>query len=257
MAAGSKFQSHLDDLRLVLAFSTRLPISHAKEGSGDFSRSLALAPIAGILVACLASIVFFGASALGLPSLAVALLALLAAFWFTGGLHEDGLADFADGLGAEASRLRRLEIMRDSRLGTFGAAAIAMTFLLRASALASIAEPMHAALALIASAALSRAFFPITMLLLAPARPDGLAASLSKPTLGAVALALLLGGLVAFASVGMGMAFAGLLVAFLTAVLIFAVAQMKLGGYTGDVLGALQQCLEIVLLLTFAAGGFL
>ncbi|GAG53084.1 unnamed protein product, partial [marine sediment metagenome] len=114
----------LADLRLAIAFSTRLPLGRPGDRPERVRRALRLAPLAGLLVALFVAGVLVVLEGLSLPPLAAALIAVAAGFWLTGGLHEDGLADTADGLGAVATRAGRLAIMRDSRVGTFGAVAL-------------------------------------------------------------------------------------------------------------------------------------
>ena len=167
----------------------------------------------------------------------------------TGFLHEDGLADVADGLGARGGPEERLAIMRDSRIGAFGAGALILALLAKWSAVASM-EAGEASTLLIAVAAASRAAMVAVMWALPHARPDGLSAMVGRPSadialaaIGLGALALLLGGWSAFA--------AGAAVALVA----WAVAQMamaRLGGQTGDVLGAVQVVAEIAALAMLA-----
>ena len=115
----------------------------------------------------------------------------------TGGLHEDGLADLADGLGGGRTRAERLAIMRDPRLGSFGALALILAVLARILALAALAEPALVAAALIAAGAVSRAALPALMAALPAARADGLAAAAGRPhplrAAAAIAIAALAG----------------------------------------------------------------
>ncbi len=132
-------KSVLRDLGGALRFFSRLPIPG---GEGDFARSLRLAPLAGALLGLAGGLVFIAALSLRLPVAAAALLGLGFGALVTGGLHEDGLADIADGFGGGFTAARKLEIMKDSRIGAFGALALILSVGLRASALA--AKPGHA-----------------------------------------------------------------------------------------------------------------
>ena len=175
----------------------------------------------------------------------------------TGCLHEDGLADTADGFGG-VGRERKLEIMRDSRLGTYGACALLMSLLLRWSALASIADARAVALALVAAHAAARAPLPAFMALVPPARSDGLAAAAGPPPHGAVAAAGLLGALALGLCLGPMAAVVALVLLAAAAVVVARVSVKAIGGHTGDVLGALEQVNEILVLLvaaTFARPG--
>src|ERR1700720_348987 len=163
------------DLKVALVFYTRLPLAHDGPIAGaDLARASWAAPVAGALVGALGAAAYGLAHMAGLGPLPAAGLALVATMAVTGGLHEDGLADTADGFGAGTSPETRLAIMRDSRIGTFGGCALILSIGLRWAALASLAGPTRAAAALIAAHAAARAVPPLLMLLIPPARPDGL-----------------------------------------------------------------------------------
>jgi adenosylcobinamide-GDP ribazoletransferase len=180
-------------------------------------------------------------------------LALAATLVATGCLHEDGLADTADGFGGGASRERKLEIMRDSRFGSYGACALILSLLLRGSALASLAEPALAAGALIAANASARATMPVLMWLVPHTRADGLSADAGRPPAASVTAAVVLGAL----ALGLGLNLGAAIVAALLLVAVVACAawlsREQIGGQTGDVLGALEQVSEITVLLAAAA----
>lgn len=253
MAERHPVASLIEDLRVSVAFSTRLPLHRADDDPARVGRALRLAPIAGLLVGALVASVLTIGSALGLPPLAAAILALFAGFWFTGGLHEDGLADTADGLGATARQARRLEIMRDPAVGTFGAVALVTSFGLRAVALAAITPTSTTWAALLVAHSFSRALFAPAMFAMPAAQRDGLSGTLVKPTGRDALLSLGLGLGLALAVQGISGALLLSIVGLSAAVLLLLVARWKIGGYTGDVLGALQQVVEIVLLLALAS----
>jgi adenosylcobinamide-GDP ribazoletransferase len=168
-------------------------------------------------------------------------------------LHEDGLADTADGFFGGHDREEKLAILRDSRQGTYGVLAIVISVLLRAAALAGIGDAIHAGLALIAAHAVSRAALPPAMMGLTPARPDGLGATAGTPRAGGAIAAALIGAAIALAALG---PVRGTVSLGLTGVIVFAMAKLarrQIGGYTGDVLGAFQQVGEIVILLAASA----
>jgi len=170
----------------------------------------------------------------------------------TGCLHEDGLADTADGFGGGKDRERKLEIMRDSRIGSYGVCALAIAVILRWSALASIADASAAATALIATHAAARAPLPAFMRFVPSARTDGLGAAAGQPPRASVVLAACL-GLVAL--LGLGLAGAIIAIGLLAAagLAISRLSMRHIGGQTGDVLGALEQVNEILILLTVVA----
>src|SRR5262252_3982751 len=182
------------DLKVAVSFSTRLPLNSGSATAGpDLARALWALPIAGACVGLFGAAVYWLAARLGLPPLPAATLSVAATMFATGCLHEDGLADVADGFGGGATRERKLEIMRDSRIGSYGACALALSLMLRWSALASVARPGAVALTLIAAHAAARAPLPAFMRFVPPARSDGLAAEAGRPPIESVATACVLG----------------------------------------------------------------
>jgi adenosylcobinamide-GDP ribazoletransferase len=244
-----------NDLMVALAFYTRLPFPRDRANAGaELARASWAAPVAGAVVGGIGALAYAVAHAAGLGPLPAAGVALVATLVVTGALHEDGLADTADAFGSGASPEARLAIMRDSRIGTFGACALILSLGLRWAALASVAGPMRAAAALIAAHAAARAMPPLLMLLIPPARPDGLSADAGLPPADSVAGAALLG----LAALMLGLGFLnGLIAAALLALCLATMrwlALNKVGGQTGDVLGALEQICEVVVLLVAARG---
>jgi len=253
MTPGERLRDVATELKIGILFSTRLPLTHASSiGGADIARASWALPIAGALVGLLGALVFWLAHELGLPALAAAGLTLAATLAATGCLHEDGLADTADGFGGGNTRACKLEIMRDSRIGSYGACALAMSLLLRVSALAAIADPVLAASALIAAHAGARAMMPIFMLLVPQARADGLSADAGRPSFTRAAIA----GVLGLIALGLGLSSSAAIIAVL--LLLAASAALawlctrQIGGQTGDVLGALEQTGEILILLTAA-----
>jgi adenosylcobinamide-GDP ribazoletransferase len=240
------------DLAACFGFFTRLPAWRFGFGEASFADALWAAPVAGAFVGVVAGTLFAIASWLGLPPTLAALVALAAAILVTGSLHEDGVADIADGFGGGNTRERKLEIMKDSRNGTFGVVALVMVLLARWAAISVVGGSGNAVLALVAAHAASRALLPAFMQLVRPARPGGLSAgvgqisgnvSLAAAGLGFLAL-LLLGPFAAIAAV------AWLAMLFVAMKLL---TESQIGGQTGDVIGALQQAGEIVVLFVAAA----
>ncbi len=244
-----------------LRFYTRLPLptvpaemSHPPE---PFARCLRWAPLAGCVVGAFGAAALAGATGLGLPPPAAAALALLATVLVGGGLHEDGLADVADGFGGGATRERKLDIMRDSRLGSYGALAIGFSLLLRTAALAGLAERGGVALAaaaLVGAAGASRGIGLMPMALLPAARADGLGRSVGRLPAGvfatAAALAMAIGlALPALGGAGLARPGLALILAALAAAGMTRLARNQIGGVTGDVAGACQQLCEAAMLL--------
>jgi adenosylcobinamide-GDP ribazoletransferase len=238
------------ELATAVAFFTRLPTGLAPRARlADAAWAF---PLAGALLGAVAGIGFVVAEALALPALAAALVAVCLGAGLSGALHEDGLADTADALGCRGGRERRLEIMRDSRIGGYGALALVFSVGLRAAALAALG-PWAGLAALVAAHAVSRAALPLAMTLSPPARADGLGAGAGRPDGAGLRWALGLGLLVAALTLGPGV---GLLASALAGAITLAavgLARRRFGGFTGDVLGAVQQTAEITMLLAAAA----
>jgi len=243
-----------DEFAIAAAVLTRLPVGAGAAQPGSVAAAGWAFPLVGAGVGALCALAFFAAALLGLAAGPAALLAVLAGVAITGAFHEDGLADTADGFGGGGSRDQKLAIMRDSRQGTFGVIAIVLSIGLRAAAIASIGDPIHAGLALIAAHAASRGALPATMRLLPPARSDGLGAAAGRPSRTVAIAAAVIGAAIALATLGPLAGALALLLAGGAVVLAAMLARRQIGGYTGDVLGFFQQTGEIVMLLAAAAG---
>lgn len=253
--------------RLAAAFLTRLPLDRpdsdsspelAEDAPDDLSQTMWLFPLVGFGIGGTGALALAILSAVGIPTAVAATLAIAIVIWLTGALHEDGLADLADGFGGGDTRDRKLEIMRDSRLGTYGALTLAVTVVAKIAALATIAafDIGAAAGALIAAATWSRAMFAPIMRWLPSARDEGLGAFAGSPNEGGtwkgLALGALLTALVLITPAGGGLImilFAGGLGAFVVGWL----ALQQIGGYTGDVLGGVQQAAETAILIVASA----
>ncbi len=240
----------LGELAAALRFLTRLPLPHADPiGGTALAQSVWAFPLAGIAVGVIGAVVFALAHRLGLPPWPAAALALTATLAATGALHEDGLADTADGLGGGATREAKLEIMRDARIGAYGVCALVLSLLLRAAALASLGRSGAVAAALIAAHTAARAAIPAVMLLLTPARNDGLAYIAGRPSGTRAGIAAALGLIVLIACLGPARAIIAAMVLIVAVALVARLSVAQIGGQTGDVLGAVEQVAEIVVLL--------
>ncbi|WP_249689364.1 adenosylcobinamide-GDP ribazoletransferase [Stappia sp. WLB 29] len=250
------------DLAACLRFFSRVPFPAVNRLDDlsqlpAFSRAAWLVPVAGALLALPPALLLTLLGLTDLPPLAASLLAVAFAMTLTGALHEDGLADVADGFFGASRRERRLEIMKDSRIGAFGTLALVVCVGLRAVLLAALMErvgALSAALLLILAEAVSRAAMVGVWTALAPTRPDGLAAASGQPSSRAATAAVLLGLAAALAGLALLPAltvFAALLLAATAATGTALLARARIGGHTGDVLGATQQLTLIGLLLGF------
>jgi adenosylcobinamide-GDP ribazoletransferase len=232
------------DIADALRFFTRLPVGEPGPGAPlDLNRIAWAAPVAGLAVGLIGALILALTALLGLPALLRAGLTTAALVAATGGLHEDGLADVADGFGGGATRATKLEIMRDSRIGTYGAIALALALILRIGALAAALDGgfWRAALSLTLVAALSRACALAPLALLPPARADGAGAALAAASGSSLVIALAVG----IVALGLAHALLAALMSGAGALGVVAFARRAIGGQTGDVAGAAQQCSEI------------
>ncbi len=242
----------IGDIALSFVFLTRMPLPHMDFSGRSLSSALWAAPVVGVVVALIGGIVFAVATWLGFSTGPSAALALTATMLTTFCLHEDGLGDTADGFGGGATREKKLEIMRDSRIGTYGAAALGLSILLRWTALSNLTSVSQVFCALIAAHAASRGLIPLFMHLLPSARAEGLAANAGSPSYEtAVAGAVL--GAVALLTLGIPGALATAIILGLWFFAFQKLCHAQIGGQTGDTIGALQQGAEIIVLLAASA----
>ena len=236
------------DLRSSLAFLTRVPVGWLgidPDIRPDFRRAAGLFPIAGCLVGIAGGVVLVVVSAIGVPPLVAAAISVAATMALTGGLHEDGLADVADSFGG-ATAERRLEIMHDSRIGTYGAAALVLSLVIRMACLAAIIAggAVHAAIALAIAEGISRAALVRMWHSQPPAQLSGLAHDTGPPDHGAMVLALATAAVLALAAilvVGLRPALLAAVLAALATYIFTRLTAQSIGGRTGDTLGACQQ----------------
>lgn len=232
------------DIWVAFSLLSRLPVpvDHARAGQRGAKAAWAY-PIVGVAIGLIAGLLATIVQKAGIPNGMSAVIAIAAMVLLTGAMHEDGIADTADGMGGDTFE-RKLAIMKDSHIGAFGAIALALSLLARYSGIASISG-WHLILTLGAVGAVSRAAMVIPMHLLPAARVDGLSARNGKSsgtaTLIAVGLALATSILLTGPFTGTALALA----AIITAAPVYLYARKTLGGQTGDILGATQQFAEI------------
>lgn len=239
------------DILAAGAFLSRLPLP-AASGMEALAAASRAFPLIGLGLGAASGGAMWLAAQAGLHPLACAFVGLIAMAWLTGALHEDGLADFADGMGGR-DKARRLEIMRDSRIGSFGVLALIFAVGIKAAILSGLQGPGIAWTALAGAAALSRAVMAPCMTLLRPARADGLGKSAGRPDALVSLQSLVLGTLAAGLLLGWQVGLAALAASLAALVWVGWLARARLGGYTGDVLGTLQQVAEIFILLVVGA----
>jgi adenosylcobinamide-GDP ribazoletransferase len=242
----------LDDVVACLGFYTRLPVPD--KTVADFGQAQWAAPVSGVAVGLVGAGVCTVAMASGLPALPASVLALAATVLATGALHEDGLADVADGFGGGATGERKLEIMRDSRIGTYGVCALVIDMVLRITLIAALASAGSwlVVWALLAVHTASRAIMPVFMRNLPQARTSGLAAGVGSIPAGSAHLALAI-GIVSLLPLGITASVVSVVLLAAWFLLLRAIALHQIGGQTGDVIGTLQQGGEIAVLLAACA----
>lgn len=247
------------DLLEAAQLLTRLPLPR-RTGEPQEARASHAGrcyPLIGAGVGLIAALGFAVAGWLALPPFAAALAALTLSILVTGALHEDGLADVADGFGGGHDRDRKLAIMRDSRIGSYGVLALILVLAARGGSLAAIAGSpagsWTAAAALIAAHSLSRAGLAPIMWALPQARSDGLAAATGRPGDADALAAAIIGVIVTLLLLDLAAALVAVLAVAVVQGALALQARRQIGGVTGDVLGAAQQLGEAAVLLVACA----
>jgi adenosylcobinamide-GDP ribazoletransferase len=253
------------DLGENLRFFSRLPTpgagAQSRTGAAlNLARIAWATPLAGALIGALGALALGLAVLLRLPPLLGAAFAVATLALATGALHEDGLADVADGFGGGLTREAKLAIMRDSRIGAYGAVALVLSLMLRVGALAALTRAGFgvAAASLILSGAASRAGALVPLALLPPARPDNAGASAGRlEAADLVAAGLSVAGvafLAGLAALGVTRAVFACILAAAASWGLSALARRQIGGQTGEVAGAAQQAAEIACLCALLIG---
>ncbi|MHA6691572.1 adenosylcobinamide-GDP ribazoletransferase [Devosia sp. A449] len=243
-----------DDFIMALRFFSRLPTGNTPHQLPDLGRIAMALPLASVAIGIGPALLLVGASLIGLPSYFAAALAVAAMVIASGAMAEDALADAADGLFGGHSIARRLEIMKDSRHGTYGVAALSLFLLLRVTALGAVAtvNPLAAAAIWLAASIVGRSGALWLAVALPPARVDGASATAGQLpgrnfAVGAVFALVLL-----FLLAGPATSILGLGAALVLALLVIAgwtaLCRRLVGGQTGDLIGALGALGEIAVL---------
>lgn len=243
----------------ALAFLSRLPpLGRAVHGTHRLGDDAHAFPLAGLLIALPGASLLALGHALGLSAPVAAILAVALTVALTGALHEDGLADTADGLFGHHARERALAIMKDSRIGVYGALALILTLGARIALLAELLQQgaLPAALSLVAAASASRGAMAHLWSSLPAAEPGGLAERVGAPDRAggrtALALGLAVLAILGTAAAGPGGLLIPAALALAVHLLFRRVLNRRLGGVTGDTIGCDQQIVEIAILLGFA-----
>ncbi|WP_025840595.1 adenosylcobinamide-GDP ribazoletransferase [Asaia platycodi] len=246
------------DLAAGLSLLTRLPTGWLYSAHGDINlaRSSWCWPLIGGAIGALTGAVLVLGITLGMPAIVATGWAIVAQLVLTGALHEDGFADCVDGLFGGNTPQKRLEIMRDSRIGSYGGLALSLVMLLRAGTMNTLAaQPLHIISILMTAGAFSRLALMLPLLWLRPARADGLAHQLRHLPARCLLIAMLFTAVIASSLSVLG-ALSLFLVACLGTLGLCSVAYRLIGGYTGDVLGATAIIAELLVLTGASLRGF-
>jgi adenosylcobinamide-GDP ribazoletransferase len=246
--------SPISDFWRALALLSRVPVKGIEDFRAEvIARSVWSWPLVGLLLAGFAMLPAMLVYSLTANILIFAIFALAGMVLLTGSMHEDGIADCADGFGGGFERARKLEIMRDSHIGTYGVVALILCFGLRLILLSAAGDAGQAAILFLVMAITSRAAMPVVMHILPPARADGLGKGAGTPNVMMVGLAVGLALILSLVLSGLFATMAILMGGLLAVGLVAAVAKWQIGGQTGDVLGATQIVTELFVGIAFIA----
>lgn len=239
----------LNQLKSAFITLTRLPWLKIQDNEFDLNHSLWAFPIVGLTLGLVLALLTSWFISISMDSLIGSGILVLLLILLTGALHEDGLADSADALGAR-DKIRRLEVMRDSHIGTYGTLALVFSFAMRVYAISFIWEYGYIFSTLVISLMVSRGAMVFIPIFCQPARTNGLAAaikntSINQLLIGQFCIAVI--GILIIGSDVIYLMFAGFAVAFIVA----RIAIAKIGGFTGDILGATEQITQITCFVIF------
>lgn len=236
------------DILRALGLLSRLPISVNSESAMQRGADAAWAfPVVGAIIGLCTAII--GAVAMWiLPDAIAAGVALAAMIMITGAMHEDGLADTADGLWGGFDAERRLEIMKDSHIGAYGVIALVLSIVVRWAAIVALMESGVFFCAIIGIAAMSRAPMVMAMARIENARDTGLSSGVGRPNIETALASIVIALAIGIITSGAAATVFGAILAGIGAYAIMMMAREKIGGQTGDILGATQQISEIAFL---------
>ncbi len=244
------------DLVVAARFLTRLPTPAIDTGDRKLMRASWCFPVVGAGIGCIGGLAAWLGQSLGLPIVASALLAIAATALATGALHEDGLSDLADGFGGGRDKAGKIAIMRDSRIGAYGVLALILLVGLKATAIVTVldtGDPAMTAITLIVAHGGARALIPPVTLILENASDRGLGDMAGKPKTSTVQAALAIAAVLFIIALPFSTALIAAAAGCVAAVAMAVLARRQIGGYTGDVLGAVEQAAETAILLALAA----
>lgn len=252
------FRQRIEEIQLAFSLLTRFPVPHLKlRTRASLTSAFWAYPIAGAAVGCFGAQIFWLAYAVSLGDMPAIILALCAMTFATGAFHEDGLADFWDAIGGGQSREQKLSIMRDSRLGTYGAVALILFFALNVVLLLEILINFNAEMVvnvLICISILARVSLTLPLISLFPARTDGMAVVAATPSWVSIVFGFALFVSVSIFLLGFWLTCVIFVGAVVGAIPVAMIAYRYLHGYTGDVLGATAMTAQTTALIAFLMG---
>ena len=243
------------DLIIAAGFLTRLPVPSTDAGDRQLMRTGWCFPLVGTAIGGFGGLLALSTYLIGMPVFASALVALAGTALLTGALHEDGLADLADGFGGGHDRDAKITIMRDSRIGSYGVLALILATGLKATAITTLLSDGDATSLVIAMAVAhggARALIPPVALWMTNASESGLGKIAGRPKMSTVQISIAISAVSLLIILPTSTAVVTAVVGCATAACVAALAQRQIGGYTGDVLGAVEQAAEIGMLLALA-----
>lgn len=248
------------ELLLALRFHTRLPIPFLRTlDPPPLAQAMRFFPVAGAVVGALIGAMLIAAALLNLPPALAAIVAVAGGMFLTGARHEDGLADMADGFGGGETREQRLDIMADSRLGTYGTSALALSLMARVVILENLLalRPLAVIVLLAGAAAFSRALMVDLLWATRPARLESTMLDHGRPGRAVTLFALFTGGAMVTAAGAIMIApeagMLALVAALATTAGLRALSMRLIGGQNDDVAGAAQVLSEVAMLTAFVA----
>lgn len=243
----------VQDILAAFMLLSRVPVQWEKVSNEapDIGRAMWAYPVVGLFVGGCSAAVYLLAIYISVPSLLAIIIALIVSVFVTGAFHEDGLADVADGFGGGLTREKKLEIMRDSRIGTYGGLALILAIALKVSSLAQL-PPLWVVKAVVIGAVVSRVMIIVTARVLPPARKNSLATEAGKPSVVIMVSAFVIAGATTYLLAGYWPLFVVIGVALMVTLFFCRLAYTQVQGFSGDILGATQQISEISIFVTLA-----
>ena len=250
------FSRCLEDILLALTFFTRIPIRFIVKYDRTLMQACWCFPLIGASIGLVGGTFLYLLLVIQIPVAISAVITICFIVILTGALHEDGLADTADGLGGGEDKKSKIEKMRDSRIGSYGVLAILLLTLIKLNALISLAteKPYEISfLSIICAHSLSRFSIIVIPYFSIPASNEGLARYAGKPATRGIIGSFLITSILILMLLPFDQAILSAVLAILVAGAVGLLASFQIKGYTGDILGAAQQVSEVTVLVYLAS----